>query len=158
MLAAVRNALSEDTSENFDDDHDSTEGDQYLEANGTPGLILYQTPTATKASYWKRHLGWKATARCSHCKKLKSFFRAPTRRQVSVGLSSSSKEGDALILAPRAPNQLIPSVDSMEKMRAHGPFESRKWKPEVEYVVEDDQRERNDWNLLAAKDTELVFA
>lgn len=78
----VSPSTSEDWSEEYSSDEDDLVDDHKV--NGT-GLILYVTPTATKASYWKRRLGWKPNMGKSATKKIKNIFRAPVRNHIRTG-------------------------------------------------------------------------
>jgi len=127
---------------------------------GGAGLILYTTPTATKAPYWKRRLGWKPNMCRVHCHNLKNLFRVPVRRQATVG-----QEGDALLLVTKKPNQTHSTSDSaidgeVVQPQQLPPHEhQRQWEPEKEYVVDHDHHQVKDkgWSAFHAEKHELVF-
>mmetsp|Transcript_26986 Transcript_26986/g.65503 ORF Transcript_26986/g.65503 Transcript_26986/m.65503 type:complete len:220 (+) Transcript_26986:233-892(+) len=166
MTSTVRFSDDKEPEDYLNDDDDDSleeEGDENVNSNGT-GLIMYVTPTATatKAPYWKRRLGWKPNMARAQRQKLKNLFRAPIRRQATVGLSHAH-EGDALLVTTTKPldsNQLQSSVSDREALLPReSSCKDREWDPEEEYVVDnDDQAKDKGWNAFRAVNHELVFA
>jgi len=102
VSVTVSPSSSEDWSE---EEYPSDEEDQNIgdddKVNGT-GLVMYVTPTATKAAYWKRRLGWKPNMAKTVTKKIKQVFRAPVRNSHIRSTGSYEVHGaDALIVHPK---------------------------------------------------------
>ena len=156
-------SVPDDASEDFDAWKD--ESDE--KCNGT-GLILYVTPTATKAPYWKRCLGWKPNKVRSHRHKVKNFFRSPVRRQATVGLRTNKHAGDALLLTTRDPSQLRlveESSDAVGKVKSTPSLQTtptdKQWDPNQEYVIADNDDSKipdKGWTAFRTVQSELVFA
>ena len=84
------------SSEEYPSDEEE-DGDR---VNGT-GLVLYVTPTATKAAYWKRRLGWKPNMTKTITKKVKkALFRRPASNSVRKGRSYEINGADAIVASP----------------------------------------------------------
>ena len=145
-------STSDDWSEEYPSDEDEAGDDNddnhhHKKVNGT-GLILYVTPTATKAAYWKRRLGWKPNRAKSTTKKIKNIFRAPVRNHIRKG-SYDLNGADALAVAPKqqqANNNNKPAAGSKK---------DRKWVSDDELSLE---YETKNFEKLGAVNHELVFA
>ncbi|CAJ1945148.1 unnamed protein product [Cylindrotheca closterium] len=142
---------SEDWSEEYPSDEDEDDNDNQ-KVNGT-GLILYVTPTATKAAYWKRRLGWKPNMAKTTTKKIKNIFRAPVRNHIRKG-SYELNGADALAVNPKQQQQQQQQAN--KKPTAVGRSKKdRKWVSDESLSLE---FETKDFEKLGAVNHELVFA
>lgn len=151
--------VTDDKPEDLNDDDDSLGAEK---VNGT-GLIMYVTSTATKAPYWKRRLGWNPDMARAQRQKLKNLFRAPIRKQATVGISQNAHEGDALLFTKRIQdsNQLqsdVSDCDLVVPARESSSCKESNSKADDVMGGDDDQAKGREWHAFLAVNHELVFA